>query len=354
MAGTTLDPRLLVPRLGPSPAELLAADLGGEPALLRVEGTSTSWAELEALDDDERAEVRRFLGHLTALTVGTGPAVRELAAPELADAFDLWTTDPAEADRWVKGFDRAPRAALAAALLVRGGTTDPWSGLVAESTTYSLLQAGPEFRQWSEHHPPPGAHDTGPRVRVERGQRLWEVVLTRPHRHNALDARMRDELYTALDEARSRPDVTVVLRGDGPSFCSGGDLDEFGTAPGPVDAHVVRLTRSLALVMSDLAPRVVVGLHGACLGAGIELPAFAQRVVAAEDARIGLPELDLGLIPGAGGTVSIPRRAGSAVLLDLLLSGGTVDAGTALARGLVDEVVPNDRLRARLLDLARR
>jgi enoyl-CoA hydratase/carnithine racemase len=165
---------------------------------------------------------------------------------------------------------------------------------------------------------------------------------------------MRDELYTALDEARSRPDVTVVLRGDGPSFCSGGDLDEFGTAPGPVDAHVVRLTRSLALVMSDLAPRVVVGLHGACLGAGIELPAFAQRVVAAEDARIGLPELDLGLIPGAGGTVSIPRRAGSAVLLDLLLSGGTVDAGTALARGLVDEVVPNDRLRARLLDLARR
>jgi enoyl-CoA hydratase/carnithine racemase len=97
-----------------------------------------------------------------------------------------------------------------------------------------------------------------------------------------------------------------------------------------------------------------VGLHGACLGAGIELPAFAQRVVAAEDARIGLPELDLGLIPGAGGTVSIPRRAGSAVLLDLLLSGGTVDAGTALARGLVDEVVPNDRLRARLLDLARR
>jgi enoyl-CoA hydratase/carnithine racemase len=191
-------------------------------------------------------------------------------------------------------------------------------------------------------------------VRVERGERLWEVVLTRPHRHNALDARMRDELYTALDEARSRPHVTVVLRGDGPSFCSGGDLDEFGTAPGAVEAHVVRLARSLALVMSDLAPRVMVGLHGACLGAGIELPAFARRVVAAEDARVGLPELDLGLIPGAGGTVSIPRRAGSAVLLDLLLSGGTVDAGTALARGLVDEVVPNDRLRARLLDLARR
>jgi enoyl-CoA hydratase/carnithine racemase len=353
LAGATLDPRLLAPGNGPSPAELLAADFGGEAVLLRLEGDASAWAEVGALDTTAHAQIRRFLGHVTALTVAVGPA-----APELGGAFDLWTTDQAEADRWAKGFDRAPRAAMAAALLVRGGeaasNTDPWAGLVAESTTYSLLQAGPEFRQWSEHHSPRGAPDAGPRVRVEGGERVWEIVLTRPQRHNALDTRMRDELYTALGEARSRPDVTVVLRGDGPSFCSGGDLDEFGTAPGPVEAHAVRLARSLALLMSDLAPRMVVGLHGACLGAGIELPAFADHVVSADDARVGLPELDLGLIPGAGGTVSIPRRAGSAVLLDLLLSGGTVDAPAALARGLVDEVVPKDRLRSRLLEVARR
>jgi enoyl-CoA hydratase/carnithine racemase len=350
LAGATVDPRLLAPGARPSPAELVAADLGGAPALLRVEGSAASWAELDRLDPDDQAEIRRFLAHVTALTVGVGPA-----AAALAGAFDLWTGDPAEADRWAKGFDRAPRAAMAAALLVRSGEyandADTWSGLVAESATYSLLQAGPDFRQWSEHHPPRGARDVGSRVRVDRHGRLWEVVLTRPHRHNALDTRMRDELHAALGEARSRPDVTVVLRGDGPSFCSGGDLDEFGTAPGPVDAHAVRLARSLALLMSELAPRIVVGLHGSCLGAGIELPAFAGRCVAAEDARVGLPELDLGLIPGAGGTVSIPRRAGSAVLLDLLLSGGSVDAPTALARGLVDEVVAPDRLLARLRDL---
>ena len=189
-------------------------------------------------------------------------------------------------------------------------------------------------------------------MRVERGGRWWEIVLSRADRHNALDARMRDELYAALDEARSQPDVTLVLRGDGPSFCSGGDLDEFGTAPGPVESHAVRLGRSLARLLWEMRDRTVVGIHGSCLGAGIELSAFAGRVVAAEDARIGLPELDLGLIPGAGGTVSIPRRSGSRVLLDLLLSGGTVDAGTARSRGLVDEIVPGDRLRARLLELA--
>ncbi|HEX4539542.1 MAG TPA: enoyl-CoA hydratase/isomerase family protein [Acidimicrobiales bacterium] len=351
MAGATVDPRLLAPRAGRTPAELVAGDLGGGATLLRIEGGAPSWSELAALGASERDEVRRFLGHVAALTIGVGPE-----APWLAPAFDLWTADPAEADRWEKGFDRAPLAAMAAALLVRGGEAarrDVWAGLVAESTTYSLLQAGPDFRQWlATRAPRSAAADTRPRVQVERQRRSWEIVLTRPDRHNALDARMRDELHAALDEARSRPDVSVVLRGEGPSFCSGGDLAEFGTAPGPVEAHAVRLGRSLALLVWELGARIVVGIHGSCLGAGIELPAFAGRVVAADDARVGLPELDLGLLPGAGGTVSIPRRAGSGVLLDLLLSGGTIDAGAALDAGLVDEVVPPDQLRARLHELA--
>ncbi|HEY1634316.1 MAG TPA: enoyl-CoA hydratase/isomerase family protein [Acidimicrobiales bacterium] len=338
---------MLAPSAGRSPAELVAGDLVGEATLLRIEGGRSSWSELATLGAEDQAEIRRFLDHVAALTIGVGPA-----DPWLAPAFDLWTTDPAEADRWEKGFDRASRAAMAAALLVRAASGSPWSGLVAESTTYSLLQAGPEFRQWLASRAPTTTRaDTRPRVRVERQGGVWEIVLTRPDRHNALDARMRDELHAALDEARSRPEVTVVLRGDGPSFCSGGDLGEFGTAPGPVEAHAVRLGRSLALLMSELESRIVVGIHGSCLGAGIELPAFAGRVVAAEDARLGLPELDLGLIPGAGGTVSIPRRASSSVLLDLLLSGGTIDADTALALRLVDEVVPRDRLRARMQEL---
>jgi enoyl-CoA hydratase/carnithine racemase len=96
---------------------------------------------------------------------------------------------------------------------------------------------------------------------------------------------------------------------------------------------------------------MVVGLHGACLGAGIELPAFAQRVVAADDARIALPEGSLGLIPGAGGTVSIRHRIGSRRTLDLIVSGRQIDAATAQSWGLVDEVVPRSELEARLQQL---
>src|SRR5437879_1715805 len=214
----------------------------------------------------------------------------------------------------------------------------------AESTTYSLLQAGPEFAAWRRDRCAPSAPVDldEPRVRVERGD-VCEVVLTRGGRHNALDVAMRDQLHAALDGVRDEPGP-VLVRGEGPSFCSGGDLNEFGTAPGPVDAHLVRLARSLALTFAELGPRLVVALHGACLGAGVELAAFAARVVAAHDARIGLPEIGFGLVPGAGGTVSIPRRAGRHRLLELLLGPDTIEAGRAVAWGGVDELVPRERV----------
>ena len=119
---------------------------------------------------------------------------------------------------------------------------------MAESTTYSLLQAGPEFRRWlgAYSRRPAGAADDGPRVRVSMAGRVREVVLSRPVRHNALDVRMRDELVVALAEALDAGEA-VVLRGEGPSFCSGGDLDDFGTFPDPVASHVVRVSRSPAM-----------------------------------------------------------------------------------------------------------
>ncbi len=79
-------------------------------------------------------------------------------------------------------------------------------------------------------------------------------------------------------------------------------------------------------------------VHGACVGAGVELPAFAARVVAREDATFELPELSMGLVPGAGGTVSLPRRIGRQRTAWLCLTGARIDARAALAWGLVDEV----------------
>src|SRR5207249_8888012 len=102
-----------------------------------------------------------------------------------------------------------------------------------------------------------------------------------------------DELLAILDELSLRPPHRIVIRGDGPSFCSGGDLGEFGTFVDPASAHEVRLRRSLARRFAELAPLMTVGLHGACLGAGIELPAFAHHVVAADDTLIGLPDAAL-------------------------------------------------------------
>lgn len=100
------------------------------------------------------------------------------------------------------------------------------------------------------------------------------------------------------------------------------------------------MERSIARLLAAVAGRVEVRLHGACIGSGIELGAFAGRVSAAPDVSIGLPELGMGLIPGAGGTVSITRRIGRHRTCWLALSGARLDADTARSWGLVDAVAP--------------
>ena len=105
------------------------------------------------------------------------------------------------------------------------------------------------------------------------------------------------------------PSVRAVeLIGSGPSFCSGGDLVEFGTAPDPATAHAVRVERGAARWMHRCSDRTTVRVHGACIGAGVELASFARRVVAHPDTYFQLPEVAMGLVPGAGGTAGLPRR----------------------------------------------
>jgi hypothetical protein len=238
-----------------------------------------------------------------------------------------------------------PHASVALALVLRAdlAAVSPAAGLLLESATYSTLQAGPEFAAWlaarRATHPQRDPATTGPpTVGVARTGDLVEITLRRSDRHNAFSRQLRDELLDALRAAQADPSATVVLRGEGPSFCSGGDLDEFGAFDDPSSAHLVRLTASPAQALLALGNRCTVHLHGSCLGAGIELAAFAHRVVAHPDTRLGLPEVALGLLPGAGGTVSLPRRIGRHRTALLALAGGTIDAATALAWGLVDAV----------------
>lgn len=281
--------------------------------------------------------LREVVASLPCVLVGVGDASAPVG--ELCDVVAR-SDDPMLAGV-LATVTASPIAATTLAVLLRGvNERTVGVGLASESAAYSALQEGPEFGAWRAANPVRSrAAETAPAVRIERdGPRLL-ITLSRPEVHNAFDARMRDELLDALAVADADTSITeVVLAGDGPSFCSGGDLDEFGTRPDPATAHLVRLARSPGRVISSLMDRVTARLHGACMGSGIEIPAFAGRVVAHPDTTIGLPEIGMGLIPGAGGTVSLPRRIGRQRTALLALSQATIDAATANAWGVVDEI----------------
>ena len=234
-----------------------------------------------------------------------------------------------------------PAACLALRDLLRvtTGVADLRDGLVAESFAYSMLLAGAEFRRWREGRPrravPVQADEP---VLVDRTGALLEVRLNRPARRNSFSREVRDALLDALELPELDHTIERVrLAGEGPAFCSGGDLDEFGSTTDVVVAHRVRTTQAVGLAIDRLGDRIEVVLHGACIGAGIEVPAFARRVLARPDLSVRLPELPMGLVPGAGGTVSLPRRIGRWRTEYLALTAESIGLETALEWGLVDE-----------------
>ena len=245
--------------------------------------------------------------------------------------------------------ERHPQALVATAVLLRGVENRTVAeSLVAESTTYSLLQGGAEFRAWREARPRPAGADVPSEddcVIVVRDGGSLTIELNRPTRRNAYSWEMRNRLSEALATALLDDSVeTVVLRGRGTNFSSGGDLDQFGSFGSPVESHLSRLTSSVAWQLHTLRDRIgsrlVCEVHGANFGAGVELPAFCGRVVARSDATFCLPEVGLGLVPGAGGTASIPARIGRQRTALMALTAQPIDATTAFAWGLVDEIVP--------------
>ena len=308
------------------------------PALLVVDLDADSGGAPSA----SLGAVREALGRLPCPSVGLLRGRPSARARRLESAFDLVLASDDELAPVHEGVARAPLAAMALVQLLRHSEQlDVESGLLAESLVYSVLQSGPEFAAWREGRtpapaPPPAAE---PAVRMEReGERL-RLVLNRPERHNAFSVEMRDALVEALRLAESDASLRrVELSGAGRSFCSGGDLAEFGTLPDPATAHAVRSTRNAARGMAACAHRLHVRVHGACVGAGVELPAFAGHVSAHPAAWFQLPELEMGLIPGSGGTVSLPRRIGRQRTAWLALSRARIDAPLAWRWGLVDEL----------------
>ncbi|NYI75521.1 enoyl-CoA hydratase-related protein [Nocardioides panzhihuensis] len=287
-----------------------------------------------------------LLGHATApLPVAAAPVLDALTTTLAPDAPGRsWHAgSPGDLDRMAETVASAPLAAITfAGVLGATSRAEVADGLVVESLAYSTLLAGPEFRTWRATTPvgalPPDGDEP---VLVSRTDDHLSVVLNRPQRHNAFGRGVRDALLDALAIAAHDESLhEVVLTGNGPSFCSGGDLAEFGSTPDVAAAHLVRLQQSAGLTIhrlrARLGTRMRVELHGACIGAGIEVPAFAGRIEALDGTWFQLPELGMGLIPGAGGTVSITRRVGRWRTAHMALTNRPLDLDTALAWGLVD------------------
>lgn len=239
---------------------------------------------------------------------------------------------------------RWPQAAAVCDDVLRSvSSVSVFAGVITESLAYSTLQSGPEFARWLDERGPVQLPELPDPVQAERRGDTLSIRFNRTRRHNAFTTDARAALLEALEVARLDDSVTeVVLAGNGPSFCSGGDLAEFGTFADPASAHLARTRHSPALVLAELAGRLGPGcraeVHGQVLGSGLEMAAYCGHIRCHPDATIGLPELALGLIPGAGGTVSITGRIGRWRTAYLVLSGATIDAATALAWGLVDEI----------------
>lgn len=259
------------------------------------------------------------------VTVDSVPA----ALAELRERCERWPLAAAVCDDVLRSID--PNGSVLA-------------GVLAESLAYSTLQSGPEFARWLAQRGPTVLPNTAdPVVESERVGDTLLIRFNRPDRHNAFSTEMRAALLDALAVAHLDPSVDeVVLSGNGPSFCSGGDLSEFGTFDDPASAHVARTRYSPALSLDELTRRLGrrcrAEVHGRVLGSGLEMATYCGRVRARPDTEFGLPELTLGLLPGAGGTVSAVRRIGRWRTAFLVLSGCTLDAPTALSWGLIDEI----------------
>jgi hypothetical protein len=258
----------------------------------------------------------------------------------LARALDAVVESPVSAEALIRQTMRAPHAAAVATQLLRSLEGLPIDrALQLESICYGLLQGSSEHAAWLAARPSTEAPGAAGRLRVERRAEVLEVVIDRPEAHNGIDRALRDQLFEAFTVAALDPDVrSIKLRAIGPTFSIGGDLEEFGTTRDPATAHLIRSRTLPAQALAQRAGILDVHVQGACVGAGLEMAAFAGRLTAAANAWFQLPELAMGVIPGAGGCVSVPRRIGRHRAALMILSGRRINATTAQRWGLVDAI----------------
>lgn len=259
----------------------------------------------------------------------------------LAAELDAILEPPYSAKALAAAAERQPLAAMVATQLLRMlPHLDDDDALTAESLAYATLQGSEAHRAWIASRPAMQARDGEGGVRLTRKDEVLTVTLNRPEAGNAIDRPMRDSLHEAFELANTDETIRrVVLRAQGKAFSLGAELSEFGTTTEPAMAHAIRCRTLPAREAIRCAGRLQVEIDGACVGAGLELAAFGRRVTATKRSWFQLPELAMGILPGAGGCVSLTRRIGRQRTLLMILSGKRLNARQALDWGLVDTIV---------------
>lgn len=192
-------------------------------------------------------------------------------------------------------------------------------------------------------------------IRVERRGAVAILTINRPEKRNALNIQTRAEGAAALDQLSQDDSVRVaVLTGAGDkAFIAGADIAEFAERTA-ISQRDVMLQRGLFNSIDTFPKPIIAMVNGYCLGGGCEVALACDLRIASDKASFGQPEINLGIIPGGGGTQRLTRLVGEGKAMEMILTGEIIDAQTAFAIGLVNHVVPADQLESKTLEIANR
>src|SRR2546428_82810 len=190
---------------------------------------------------------------------------------------------------------------------------------------------------------------------LERRGRVAVITINRPKKVNALTIKTREEGAPLIEELRGDDSVgVVVITGAGDkAFIAGADIAEFAGRTAMMQRDVM-VSRSLFNAIDSFPKPVIAMINGYCLGGGCELALACDIRIASENASFGQPEINLGIIPGGGGTQRLTRLIGEGKAMEMILTGEIIDAKTAFAIGLVNYVVTLDQLEAKTMEIANR
>jgi enoyl-CoA hydratase len=187
----------------------------------------------------------------------------------------------------------------------------------------------------------------------ERRGRVAIITINRPEKRNALNIKTREEGAALMEELRTDDSINVVvITGAGDkAFIAGADIAEFAGRTAHTQREVM-VARSLFNAIDTFPKPVIAMVNGYCLGGGCEVALACDIRIASETASFGQPEINLGIIPGGGGTQRLTRLVGEGKAMEMILTGQIIDAKTAFNIGLVNHVVPPDQLEAKTMELA--